>query len=252
MPTPVGISIVIITRNAGATLHQTLDAVQRFDDVVIFDNGSYDDTMSIAAEYANVALHQGEFLGFGPTKRHAVSLAKHDWILSLDADEAPSPQLVEKIALWAEEASIHDVGQVLRENWLLGRPIRHSGWGNDWLIRLFNRQKHNFNDAMVHESIALAADSQVQRLSGTIQHTAVTDLSQFLEKVNRYSTLRANSGTLKVHSVPIIFLKAIFAFIRTYWLQRGCLDGWRGLVIAVSNSNGVFWKYMKRYVHSKR
>lgn len=252
MPMPVGISVVIITRNAGSTLRQTLDALQGIDNVVVFDNGSDDDTLHIAASYANVSLHQGDFIGFGPTKRYAVSLAEHDWILSLDADEAPSPLLMEAITSWVSSASIDDVGQILRENWMLGRPVRHSGWGNDRLIRLFNRKKHNFNAAMVHESIALDPNSNVQRLSGVIKHDAVIDLSQFLEKVNRYSTLRADSGALKAYPVPVIFAKALFAFLRTYLLQRGCLDGWRGLVIAVSNSNGVFWKYMKRYLNSGR
>ncbi|WP_083000175.1 glycosyltransferase family 2 protein [Halomonas sp. GT] len=252
MPIPASVSVVIITRNAAATLRQTLDSVQDFDDVVIYDNGSSDDTLKIAADYPNVTSYEGEFLGFGPTKRHAVSLAKHDWIVSLDADEALSPILVEAILAWVDKALPNDLGQVLRENWMMGRPVRHSGWGNDWLIRLFNRQCHNFNDAMVHESIALSQHSRVQRLTGTITHTAVTDLSQLLEKVNRYSTIRADSGKLKAYPVPIVFIKALFAFIRTYLLQRGCLDGWRGLVIAVSNANGVFWKYMKNYLKTNR
>lgn len=250
--TVMPISVVIITRNATATLRQTLDSVQGFDNVVIYDNGSSDDTLKIAENYTNVSLYEGDFLGFGPTKRHAVSLAKHDWILSLDADEALSPTLAESILAWVDNATPNDLGKVLRENWMMGRPVRHSGWGNDWLIRIFNRQCHNFNDAMVHESITPGQHSRVQRLSGTITHTAVTDLSQFLEKVNRYSSIRADSGKLKSYPVPVIFTKSLFAFFRTYLLQRGWLDGWRGLVIAVSNANGVFWKYMKSYLKANR
>lgn len=252
MPILACVSVVIITRNAAATLQHTLDSVQGFDEVVIYDNGSSDDTPTIAANYPNVSLYKGDFLGFGPTKRHAVSLAKHDWIVSLDADESLSPTLVNNILAWVDEASPNALGQILRENWMMGRLVRHSGWGNDWLIRLFNRQCHNFNDAMVHESIALGQHSRVQRLTGTITHIAVTDLSQFLEKINRYSSIRADSGKLKPYPVPVIFIKALFAFIRTYLLQRGCLDGWRGLVIAVSNANGVFWKYIKNYSKTNR
>lgn len=247
---PAGVSVVIITRNAASTLRRTLDAVQCFNDVVVYDNGSRDDTTRIASSYPNVSLHEGEFLGFGPTKRFAVSLAKHDWILSLDADEAPSQPLIDSISTWVPHASANDLGEIRRENWMMGRPVRHSGWGNDWLIRLFNRRSHNFNEAMVHESIALTSASRPQRLTGTIEHAAVTDLSQFLEKVNRYSSLRADSGKLKTYPVPVIFLKAIFAFLRTYLFQNGWLDGWRGLVIAVSNANGVFWKYMKKHLNT--
>ncbi len=251
MTMPAGVSVVIITRNAASTLRRTLDAVQCFDNVVIYDNGSSDDTTRIAISYPNVALHKGDFLGFGPTKRHAVTLAKYDWILSLDADETPSPELIESIASWLVSASPNNLGEILRENWMMGQPVRYSGWGNDWLIRLFNRRCHSFNDAMVHEAIALSNISRLQRLSGTIEHTAVTDLSQFLEKINRYSSIRADSDKLKPYSVPVIFLKAIFAFLRTFLLQQGWRDGWRGLVIAVSNANGVFWKYMKKYLQAE-
>tara|TARA_R110002020_G_scaffold445465_1_gene657375 strand:- start:921 stop:1673 length:753 start_codon:yes stop_codon:yes gene_type:complete len=247
----INVSVVIITRNAASTLRRTLDAVQCYDEVVIYDNGSSDDTIQIAASYSNVTLQKGDFLGFGPTKRHAVSLAKYDWILSLDADEAPSPELIESITSWVNSASPSDLGEILRENWMMGQPIHYSGWGNDWLIRLFNRRSHNFNNAMVHEAISVSSISRVQRLSGTIKHTAVTDLSQFLEKINRYSNIRAESGELKRYSVLVIFFKAVFAFLRTYFLQQGWRDGWRGLVIAVSNANGVFWKYMKNSLKAK-
>lgn len=246
-----GVSVVIITRDAASTLRRTLDAVQYFDNVVIYDNGSSDDTRQIASSYPNVSLYEGDFLGFGPTKRHATSLAKYDWILSLDADEAPSATLIEAITSWVINASPSNVGEILRENWLMDRPVRYSGWGNDWLVRLFNRRYYNFNDAMVHESIVLN-NTRPKRLIGTIEHTAITDLSQFLEKINRYSSLRADSGKLKTYSVPIIFLKAAFAFLRTYLLQQGWRDGWRGLVIAVSNANGVFWKYMKTYLKANK
>ena len=87
------VSVVIITRNAAATLAETLESASGFDEVVVYDNGSDDATMEIAKAYENVSLHQGEFLGFGPTKNHAVSLARNDWVLSLDADEEISPQL---------------------------------------------------------------------------------------------------------------------------------------------------------------
>ncbi|GAB2724612.1 glycosyltransferase family 2 protein [Halomonas garicola] len=242
------LSAVIITRNAAATLARTLDALDGVDEVVVYDNGSTDATLDIARRYANVSLHQGEFLGFGPTKRHAVSLARHDWVVSLDADEAPSATWLNALAEWLPGAEAQQVVEVHRENWLLGRPVRHAGWGNDWLVRVFHRDRHNFNDAMVHESVVVPATAQVVRLDGCLEHLAVTELGQFLDKINRYSGIRAGSDALRVYPVAVIVLKAAFAFLRTYLLRRGFLDGWRGLVIAVANANGVFWKYMKRRV----
>lgn len=242
------LSAVIITRNAAATLARTLDSLEALGEVVIYDNGSTDETLEIARRYANVSLHQGEFFGFGPTKLHAVSLARNDWILSLDADEAPTVRWLESLASWLLTADPGQVVEVLRENWLLGEPVRHSGWGNDWLVRVFHRRRHNFNDAMVHESVTVNPATQVVRLDGCLEHLAVTELGQFLEKINNYSGIRARSDKLRVYPSAVIVLKAAFAFFRTYFLQRGFLDGWRGLVISVANSNGVFWKYMKRRV----
>lgn len=242
------LSAVIITRNAAATLARTLDALEAVGEVVVYDNGSTDETLDIARRYANVSLHQGEFLGFGSTKRHAVLLARYDWILSLDADEAPTLQLLESLADWLPEADVEQVVEVYRENQLLGKPVYHSGWGNDWLIRVFHRRLHNFNDAVVHESVLVNRTTQTVRLEGCLEHLAITELGQFLDKINRYSTLRAQSGKLRVYPVAFILFKAMFAFWRAYLLQRGFLDGWRGLIIAVANANGVFWKYMKRRV----
>lgn len=250
--TNLPLSVVIITRNAATTLERTLGALSDFDDVVVYDNGSSDATVSIAASFANVRVYEGEFLGFGPTKRHAVSLAHHDWILSLDADELPTPALIDTLRTW-DYASHHDgAGRILRHNLMLGKEVRHSGWGNDWLIRLFNRHFSNFNDAMVHESVQLGKSTQVKQLTGGITHYAVTDLSQFLEKVNRYSSIRAQNSRRSL-SPWLILLKTGFAFFRTYFLRLGLLDGWRGLVIAFSNANGVFWKHMKAYAlqHSR-
>lgn len=242
------LSAVIITRNAAATLARTLDALDAVGEVVVYDNGSTDDTLEIARRYANVSLYQGEFLGFGPTKRRAVLLARNDWVFSLDADEAPTASLLDALAGWLPEAEVHQVVEVRRENWLLGRPVRHAGWGNDWLVRVFNRCRHSFNEAMVHESVVVSAATRAVRLEGCLTHLAVTELGQFLDKINRYSGIRARSDRLRVYPVAVIVLKAFFAFWRTYLLQRGFLDGWRGLVIAVANANGVFWKYMKRRV----
>lgn len=245
------LSVVIITRNAAGTLARTLNALEPIGEVVVYDNGSTDETLEIARRYHNVSLHTGAFLGFGPTKRHAVSLARQDWILSLDADEAPTARWLESLGGWLTNADTREVVEVRRENWLLGKPVQHSGWGRDWLIRVFNRQHHDFNDAMVHESIAVTDTTRVVRLNGHIEHLAVTELGQFLEKINRYSGIRASSDALRVYPVWIITVKSAFAFFRTFLLQRGFLDGWRGLVIAVSNANGVFWKYMKRRVRDQ-
>ncbi|MFK8053762.1 MAG: glycosyltransferase family 2 protein [Woeseiaceae bacterium] len=237
------ISIVIITKNVEETLAKTLDSVTEFSNVVLWDNGSEDASLQIAANYPNVDVHQGEFIGFGPSKNLACSLAKNAWVFSLDADESLSPELVTSLRSWPTDNE-QAVGEVLRENHFMGRAVRHGGWGNDRLIRLFHFGQHQFDDAKVHEKVALSEQSQTHALAGHIEHQAARSLGEFLQKVDRYSEIRRQSRQ-KTYPAGIIFLKAFFAFFRSFVLKRGFLAGWRGLVIAWSNANGVFFKYMK-------
>jgi glycosyltransferase involved in cell wall biosynthesis len=127
------ISVVIITRDAAATFADTLKSTRGFGEVVVYDNGSNDATIEIAQAHENVSLHQGNFMGFGPTKNHAVSLAKNDWVLSLDADEAISSELRQFLERWVPESS-HCVGLIRRDNYLMGKLVDKGGWGADWLV----------------------------------------------------------------------------------------------------------------------
>ncbi len=243
------ISIVIIVRDAERTLARTLDSVTRFSEVVVYDNGSADSTPEIAQGYPNVTFHRGPFLGFGPTKMQAVGLARNAWILALDADEVIPPELVDELQAIRLDPDV--AYALLRVNYCMGRPVRHSGWGADWLIRLFHRDHYNFDDAPVHEKVALPPGAPRRRLRSPFIHYAVEDLGQFLAKVNSYSEIRRQTSS-KTYPAAIIALKAGFAFFRTFVLQGGILDGWRGLVISWSNANGVFFKYMKIYADKQQ
>lgn len=239
------ISVVIITRDAASTLDKTLASVSRFDEVVVYDNGSSDATLDIARAYPNVSLHQGEFLGFGPTKNHAVSLARNDWVFSLDADEEASDELTDFLRSW-KPASNRCVGIVRRDNYLMGKHVDKGGWGNDWLVRIFNRTEHRFDDAAVHESVTTTTTTVRDKLPYPIRHDAVQNLGQFLKKIDSYSEIRRRTST-KTFPPLVIVARSGFAFFRSYILKGGILAGWRGLVIAWNESNGVFFKYMKIY-----
>lgn len=239
------LSVVIITKNAAETLNDTLISTATFPEVVVYDNGSEDATIDIARGHSNVTVYQGEFMGFGPTKSHAVSLARNDWILSLDADEKVSTELLEYLGRWTPEDD-QWVGIIRRDNYLMGKLVTRGGWGSDWLVRLFNRKTHRFNDKTVHEKVPLTTSSKAHRLAYPIEHAAVSELSDFLDKIDLYSEIRRQT-TSKTFSPAVIFLRSLFAFFRSYVMRAGFLEGWRGLVIAWSNSNGVFYKYMKIY-----
>lgn len=243
------VSAVIITRNVASTIRDTLESLRRFDEVVIYDNGSDDGTQDIVQEYPNVSFHSGEFLGFGKTKAHAVSLARNEWVFSIDGDETLSDELLRAL----NELALDDPTTaylVLRHNYFMGKHVSHGGWGNDWLLRFFNRNHHGFNDAAVHEQVVSGSGGKTKRLAGPLIHDAVQDIGQFLIKINRYSEFYRHENR-KTYPLAIIVVKSWFSFFRSYILQMGILEGWRGLVIARSDANGTFFKYMKPLVDIK-
>ncbi len=237
------IAAAIITRDAAETLAATLDSLKDLPEVVIYDNGSTDNTAEIARSYINVRFVQGNFIGFGPTKNKAAELAERDWIFSIDADETLSPELVKELANAALDDS-RVLYEVLRQNFMLGKHVRYSGWGSDWLPRFYHRKHHHYNDANVHEKILRRADSKVQRFRAPIRHAAVREMGSLLIKIERYTAIRAADASSFL-PVPVIYLKSLWAFFRVYIVYAGFLDGWRGLVIAWYEATGVFFKYMR-------
>ena len=240
------ISCVIIAKDAQETILNTLNSLKNFNDVILYINNSTDDTKKIASTFKNVNIIDGEFLGFGDTKNKAASYAKNDWILSLDADEELTQNLITEISNINLDNN-QDVYEIKRDNYFLDKHVKYSGWGNDYLIRLYNRSIHNFNSNKVHEFIPTNNDSNVIRLKNSFKHLAVQDINQFLQKVITYSDLAAKDK--KTCSIIVVLSKSFFAFFKTYIIKLGFLDGWRGLVISVSNFNGKFFRYMKRYIN---
>lgn len=240
------ITPVIIVKNGAPYVKRTLDSLVDFQDVVVYDNGSTDGTQTLASDYPNVRLVQGDFLGFGPTKNKAVSHAKTDWVLSLDIDENVTDKLLQGLKNWQFEQSAN-VGEILRHNYFCGKHIRTNGWGNDWLCRLYNRQQHRFTDSAVHERLELGEHSKVQRLQGAIEHQATTDVGQMLHKIQQYSELNAQAGRARLYPFPVIVLKSLFGFFRSYILTGGIASGSRGFIIAFGEAVGVFYKYAKVY-----
>ena len=243
------ISAVIITKNAFETISVTLESLKDFKEIVIFDSGSTDGTLDVIKTYGNVSLYSGDFLGFGETKNYAINLASNDWIFSLDADES----LSEELSLHLHEIELKPklIGEIQRKNFFMGEEITTAGWGRDMIIRLFNRKEFCFSDQLVHEKVEIDSTAKKVFLNGYLIHLAINDLSQILKKANLYSDLYAKEND-SFYPIIIIIFKAFYAFFRTYFLQRGFLAGWRGFVLAVSNSIGVFYKYIKIYARRKQ
>lgn len=242
------ISCVIIAKDAEMTIANVLDALQSFEDVVLYLNNSSDNTKVIASSYSNVNLMEGDFLGFGPTKNLASSYAKNRWIFSLDADEIVSEEFIRNLqSLDLDDAKVYSIS---RENYYKKSAVKHC-WGSDTIVRLYNKEKTTFTDKHVHEKIIIDG-FEVQKIDGIVRHYPYSTITDFIVKLDRYSTIYAKDNVGKKSSSPSkAFFNAQFSFFKTYFLKRGFLDGYAGLIIAFSHMVTNFYKYMKLYELNK-
>jgi glycosyltransferase involved in cell wall biosynthesis len=236
---------VLITRDAAMTIERALKSLEPFPQVIVYDNGSSDRTLEICERFPNVKVTTGEFFGFGSTKNHAVRLAEGDWVLSIDADEYLSAELLDSLrAIDLGDPTV--AYAVERRNFFMGKIVEHGGWGHQWLVRLFNRRYCRFNDALVHEKVLVPDSCTTVRFRGPLWHEAVADLDQVLHKISRYSELNRLDGG-RTHSTANILLRTYWSFLKTYVLRAGFREGWRGVAMATFDAMGTFCKHMKRY-----
>lgn len=242
------ISVTILAKNAQKTLFECLKSVEKFDEVILLDNQSEDDTLKIAKQFDNVKIYQSEFIGFGALKNLALSYAKNDWILSLDSDEILEEDLIEEISKLSLQEG--EYGVFLRKNFYQGEWIKGCGWHPDWVKRIFNKKEICFDDALVHEGLKIPKGFKEKRLSGAIKHYSFEDISHLLDKMQRYSSLWATQNTHRSSSPVGASIRGLWVFVRNYFFKSGFLYGYKGFVISVCNALGAFFKYMKLYENS--
>ena len=241
------ISAVLITRDAARTIDQCLQALSAFEEVVVCDTGSGDNTIARAAAYANVRVFEIEFNGFGDAKRDAVTKATNDWIFSIDSDEIADAELVRELALWDTDGDEDRLGVIDRRNFFMGKHIKRGGLGRDHIPRLFDRRRHEFSQVKVHEGIIQCAHSKKIRLAGGVDHFTTPNLNARIDKIRDYSELAAPHA--RVFHPALVMLRVGYTFAKSYGLQLGFIDGWRGLTIAWCAASGVFFKYIKAYAN---
>ena len=239
-------SVVIVCKNEEAIIGMTLQSLQDYvPDIVVYDNGSIDNTIEIVKKYP-VNLVQGPWEGFGKTKNKANLFAKHDWILSLDADEIPDEEM--KTALTsltiADETTVY---KLKFKNFLGTQWIRYGEWGNDKHIRLFNRKQIKWNEAEVHEQLIFPAEVIIKKLKGNILHYTMKDEADYKRKMEKYAQLNAEKYFRqgKAFSRLKQWLSPAFSFIQNYFFKLGFLDGRAGLTCAKMTTYYTFLKYKR-------
>jgi glycosyltransferase involved in cell wall biosynthesis len=244
------ISVIVITNNEEQNLPRMLASVKFADEIIINDSGSHDRTLEIARQH-NCIIIQSEFAGFGAAKQAALNQAKSDWVLSLDADEEIDATLADSIKMVIASPRF-DSYEINRKSQFLGRWMLHSGWYPDYLPRLFRRDRGRFTNDTVHERIEI--DGAKGRLEGHILHYTDPDIEHYLEKLNRYTTLSADSLEQQGRRFKTldILVKPPVNFVKMYFLKSGFRDGIQGLILALLSSFHVLCKYAKLWERQRR
>lgn len=241
------ISACIITLNEEDNIDRCLSSLDFTNEIIIVDSGSIDKTIEIASKY-NAAIYTRKFDNYVNQKNFCISKAKNEWVLSLDADEAISPELKSELLLLAErDFSCNHGFEVPRITFYLGRWIRHGGWYPNTQIRLFQKSKGQFKGFLVHERVVV--EGNIKSFKHPILHYSYRNISDHLKFIDRYSNLAAaEKHALGQRSGVLLSLaKAFWKFFYMYIIRFGFLDGKAGLVVAVLGGYYNFLKYIKLY-----
>jgi glycosyltransferase involved in cell wall biosynthesis len=242
------LSVILITKNEEKNLEDCLASISDIaDEIIVVDSNSDDQTINIAKKYGALISTPNDWPGFGKQKNRALSLASKEWVLSLDADERLTKDLLLEIrdVLNAPQSDCYSIPRL---SWYCGRFMRHSGWNPDYVDRLFKRGTAVFSDHLVHER--LLPNGIAIKLKSPILHYSFRDFSQVLQKIDRYSTDSATQALNKgvKSSVPKAVFHGLWTFLRTYFFKLGFLDGAQGLALAISNAEGSYYRYLKLWL----
>jgi len=258
MQSPV-LSVILITRNEAAHVGECLRSVAFADEWIVVDSGSTDSTREIARAFGARVITTDDWPGFGAQKNRALAEARGRWVLSIDADERVTEALAASIRRVIEAdtsgqpvpaaAALGSPGvagyELPRLSSFCGQWMRHGDWYPDRVLRLFRRESGRFTDDLVHER--LLVNGRIGRLTGDLLHHTMPTLDSAIDKMNRYSSGRAldkrqagGQGGLS----PAL-LHGGWAFLRSYVLRRGFLDGRLGFVLAGYIAEGTYYRYLK-------
>ncbi len=239
------LSVIIIAKNEQRNIRRCLESVKWADEIIVLDSGSTDDTVAIAREFTdNVFLT--DWQGYGVQKQRALERATGHWVLNLDADEAVSERLKNEI-ITVMMADRVDACRVPVQMYFYGKPMRFSSSPTRH-IRLFKRAGARYSNDIVHEKIILPAGARIGKLSSALAHHSTRDVSHALYKINHYSSYSAKIRIQeKKQTGPgKILAGSLWMFFRSYFLQRGFMDGFPGFIFALMKAQGSFYRGIKQ------
>jgi glycosyltransferase involved in cell wall biosynthesis len=240
----VRISATVVTLNEERNIARAIESLRCVDEIVVVDSGSTDRTREIASSLGARVI-QETWRGYAGQKNLASGCAAHDWILSIDADEAVSEELEAEILELKREGPKFHAYSFPRLAQYLGRWIRHGGWYPDRKIRLFHRGFGQWTGEYVHESVRTTGSAG--ELQGKLLHFTCSSLSEHLRTLDRYTTLAAAEVRARNRAVPArrLLVDPAWTVFRTYVIRRGFLDGPQGIAIAWMAGLYTFLKYAK-------
>ena len=241
----MAISICIICFNEEKNIRRCLESSTWADEIIVVDSISQDKTVEIAREYTD-KVYQRAWSGYIDQKNFALSKAKSDWILSIDADEEISQALKDEIRREIEKENAKDGYRMPRLSFYQGRWIKHSGFYPDRQLRLFRREQGQWTGGRVHERVEIKGN--IGDLKKDLLHYPYNGIiSGQLKTVNSFSSLLAEDmyqERKRYYHLPLLF-RPLFKFAEVYFFKLGFLDGLAGFIIAVTSAYAMFVRYVK-------
>ncbi len=239
----IPLTVLIPCFNEAANIRACLESVVWAEEILIVDSFSTDQTLEIAREYP-VRILTHEYVNSATQKNWAIPQASHEWVLIVDSDERVSTGLREEICALLNEIPKYHGYWIRRLNFIFGRPVNHTGWGNDKVLRLFRRDAGRYQKKRVHAQIDLRNTGE---LTSCLLHYSINSISQWVEKINRYTTWKSEDKFEAGFRVPLLqcLIRPPLRFFKDYIIKRGFLDGYAGFIIASMSAMAEFLMSVK-------
>ena len=239
------LTVLIPAKNELANLPACLDAARQVaDELLVADSGSTDGSLEYLRGRGDCRVIEREYRTSGDFKNWAIPQAAHEWVLLVDADERITSELAAEVRELLSRGPERDGYWVARTNHLMGRPVRHTCWGRDRVLRFFRRDLGRYDGPSDHGEVEIST-GRVGALAGRLDHYTLWSWGDWLRKLDRYSLVQAEQWLAagRKPSYRRLLLQPPLRFLRDYVLHRGFLDGAVGLQVAWSSA---FYSFMKQ------